>query len=1286
MALLALCAYFCVNSTSFHRFMLARIVEQANQATGGTIEIAGIDFRLSGLTASLSDITLRGSGSSGQTPLLHADKLTFRIKIVSALRPRLSLSELLIVHPVIHIQVNRNGKNNFPTPPSSQTSNYPSIFDLGVAHLQITSGEVEYNDQRIPLDADLYDLDTNIRFTSPTRSYDGVVSYRNGRLRYGTYAPLSHNFDVRFSANAAQLTVQSANLRVGSSRLILHAQLSDYSHPVGDGDYSVFLHTQDFAELSPAAKLQGNVSLAGKLHYQAVENQPTLRNIAIDGHLASEELAADAFGKRLELRTLAGDYRLSSGDLIVRDLSIDILGGQIRASGEMKHLDSTPDSFVRTSAHGVSLRMLQRSYLMEQIKGTMISGSLDGSAEAAWKGSGFETLKARSDLTLRAQASSTANPSEVPVNGTLHVTFDGARQSLEMHDCAIKIPAATVNAQGILSDHSNLQVQVVANDLQQLEQVTSWFVATQNPAPAVSGKATLNAVVQGSLKRPMVSAQLSAANLHVQESEWTTVALAMRANPSELSVENGRLKSARRGQASFNAKVQLNQWAYEPSSRIQAHLDAEQFRITDLLDLANQQYPISGVVTARLSMDGSQIDAAGNGQIEIANAIFYGEPIQKVMVNLQTKNRSLMATVGIMSKCGNVDGDLWYEPKTKAYKVRVDAPSMLLQHLQAVQKRNLQLTGTVAASIHGEGSMDDPQLTAMIQLPKLQAGNKVISQLNGEARIAQHRLDVSMDSKIAQVSVHAQGQVALSGDYDAQVSVDTGTIALETLLATYAANLPVGFQSQTELHATLHGPLKDKTRLEAHVSIPVLKASYQTLQLEIKNPIQADYANSVVTLQPVDIDGTGGSFHLQGQVPITGTRAPTMTARGTVNLNILKILSPDLNSSGQMALDVRVAGTASAPDIQGQLELKNVALAAPDVPIGVEKLNGTFEISSNRVQVSKMTAVMGGGQVSIGGAITYRPDLQFNLALQCQSVRLPRPEGLRTLLDASLMFNGNMTASTLSGRVSVGSLSFLPDFNLSTFADQFASGNAISQPGLADAIKLAIVVQTPQTLSATTSEISIGGQAALRVGGTAATPVITGRMTLTSGELFYRTVRYQLQRGVITFDDSNNTHPVLNVAVTTTIEQYNLTLTLRGPLEKLTTSYVSDPPLATADIINLVARGKTIQQSAGNSQSTDAMLASQAASKFSGSLQKLAGLSSLQIDPTISGTGQNPSARIALQQRVTKNLLFTFSTDVSEPGHEVIQGEYQINRRWSVSASRNEAGGVSVDARYHKKF
>ena len=1278
--------YIYLKSDSFKQFALRKIADQANQSTGGKATIGGMDFSLSRLTANLYDITLRGTENSDQPPLLHADKLTVGIKIISLLHRKVSLSELLILHPVVHVQVRRDGQNNFPTAPPSQSSSHTSVFDLAVGHAQITNGELDYNDQKTRLNADLYDFGTDIRFTPGLRRYDGTLAYKNGRLQYAEYSPLSHNFELTFSATPNKLAIESANLHVGSSDLLLRADVSNYSNPIADGTYRMLLHAQDFAELYPSAQAQGNVSLTGKLHYQAVENRPLLRNVSIDGQVASEILAAAASGKRVELRNLNGNYQLAGGNLTISDLRTDTLGGRISARAETNHLDTTAESHIRASLQDISLRALQQVFGAQQLHGAVISGRLDGSAEAAWKG-GIENLQARSDLTLQASAGSTANRGgeEVPVNGAVHATYDGRHQSLALRDTSLRIPAANLTAQGTVSDHSSLRLQLVADDLHQLASLTASFGSSQS-LPAVSGKATVDALVRGSLKKPTVAAQLSATNLQVQGSEWTIASLSLRANPSQLSVENGLLRNARQGQATFTANVQLHNWTYEPSGRIQAQLNAQQFRIVDLQQLANQHYPVSGLVSAKLSIDGSELSPAGTGRVEIANAIVYGEPLEKLNANFNADNGAITSNLNVAAKAGSINGDFSFTPKTKAYKVRIDVPGIVLQQLQTLRAKNLPLTGTVTASVQGEGTVDDPQLVATVTLPELQAKGKTISELRAEARVAQHRLDLNLDSKVSQVAVHAQGQVALAGEYDTQAQLDTGTIPLDALMATYSSSVPTGFQGQTEVHATLRGPLKDTARVEAHVSIPVLQASYQSLQIGIKQPIRADYSNSVATLQPADIEGTGTSLHAQGRIPIGGSSTPTIAATGSLDLRILKILAPDVQSSGSLAVDVKASGTSSAPQVQGQVRLQNVAFSTQDAPIGIEKLNGTLDISNDRVQVSQMRGTMGGGQVSLGGAITYRPNLQFNLAMQSQSVRLLYPDGLRTLLDANLAFSGTRAASTLNGRVLIDSLSFTPDFDLSHFADQFSTGGTVSQPGFADTVKLAVSVQSRENLNATSSQVSIAGQAVLQVGGTAADPVITGRTTLTSGEVFYRNVRYQLQRGVITFDDPNTTHPVLNISVNTTIEQYNLTLTMRGPLDKLTTSYVSDPPLATADVINLVARGKTTQESAASSQSTDSMIASQAASEVSNSVQKLAGISSLQIDPTIGGNGQNPSARVAIQQRVTKSLLFTFSTDVSQPGSEIVQGEYQLNKRWSVSVERDQLGGVSVDGRYHSRF
>src|SRR6202035_333076 len=323
-------------------------------------------------------------------------------------------------------------------------------------------------------------------------------------------------------------------------------------------------------------------------------------------------------------------------------------------------------------------------------------------------------------------------------------------------------------------------------------------------------------------------------------------------------------------------------------------------------------------------------------------------------------------------------------------------------------------------------------------------------------------------------------------------------------------------------------------------------ATYQSLQIGAAGPIRADYSHSVITLQPAELRGTDTSIRMQGIFPLAGNASPTLTAQGSIDARIMRIVSPDVQSSGTVALDVRTSGSASNLVVQGQVRLQNIAMATPDAPVSVDKLNGVLELSNDRVQISSLAGEVNGGQISAGGSIEYRPSLQFSIALQGKSIRLRYPEGLRTLLDSKLDWAGTLQASTLTGRVLVDALSFTPDFDLATFGDQFSSNAAApAVPGFADTISLQVGLQSKENLSATSSQISLEGSAALNVSGTAAKPVITGRTDLTAGELFYRNVRYQLQRGIITLADPNETRPNLDVSVTTTGEQYNLTMNLR---------------------------------------------------------------------------------------------------------------------------------------------
>jgi translocation and assembly module TamB len=185
--------------------------------------------------------------------------------------------------------------------------------------------------------------------------------------------------------------------------------------------------------------------------------------------------------------------------------------------------------------------------------------------------------------------------------------------------------------------------------------------------------------------------------------------------------------------------------------------------------------------------------------------------------------------------------------------------------------------------------------------------------------------------------------------------------------------------------------------------------------------------------------------------------------------------------------------------------------------------------------------------------------------------------------------------------------------------------------------------------------------------------------------------RYEIQSGTIEFANPNRTTPVLNLNVTTTVQQYNIRLNFVGPLDRLRTNYTSDPPLPSADIINLVAFGKTSEQAA-TSPSTPATLGAESvlaqgvSGKISGKIERLTGISQITIDPLATNNQTNPGSRVAIQQRVSGNLLLTFSTDVTSTQNESIQVQYQATKNLSISVLRDQYGGYAADVRLHKSF
>ncbi len=120
-------------------------------------------------------------------------------------------------------------------------------------------------------------------------------------------------------------------------------------------------------------------------------------------------------------------------------------------------------------------------------------------------------------------------------------------------------------------------------------------------------------------------------------------------------------------------------------------------------------------------------------------------------------------------------------------------------------------------------------------------------------------------------------------------------------------------------------------------------------------------------------------------------------------------------------------------------------------------------------------------------------------------------------------------------------------------------------------------------------------------------------------------------------------------------------------------SYRSDPPLPQADVVALLALGRTQnqqhiygqqQEQGAYGQTTDVLLGGALNATVSSRVQKLFGAGS----------------------QLGKNLTLTYATDVNTTAQQLLQAEIAINRHVSLLVTRDESGVFSMVIKATRRY
>jgi translocation and assembly module TamB len=1287
-----------VHTQTFNRFAIRKIVEEAQLNTGGQLTIDNLAIHWGQLKVDVYGLVLR-KPSLDAPPLLTCDHVGVGLTILSFWSHKIALSELTMDRPVIRILTDAGGETNVPhsNSPSHETVS-DKLFDVAIRHFALNSGEFDYNNQETPIAADLHDLRAQVQFNVAKQIYKGSLAYDRGRIAMAKLTPFDHDGQIEFEADRSTLSIHSLALSVGDTRLAVRGTLSDYSNPRVQASYEATVFTPDVARVLNTPSIpKGVVRTSGSLQYAYKPHETFLTSIRVEGQADAPSLDVSLGEVLTRARQVRANYVLNKANIDVRDVVANALGGSLTGTFSMTNLSARPSARLKASVRGASLAEVSRMVPLSDSKPVTLAGRTDADVQATWTGA-ITDANAHLHATITGPLTPPTRHT-IPLNGLLDVHYDGRRDIAVFAPSALRTENTQVSFDGTLGNSSSLSVQASAKDLVEVSQLASAIESAGNveskttllASLGLRGSANFSGQIQGSPKAPEIRGHVTGNNVVVKGTMLPLIQSDVDLGASGISLQNAVLDLHDKGHVKLNAHANLRDWSFGATSPVSLQANASDISVADLLRLADLRYPAAGNLNANISLRGSESNPSGQATIDVSNASAWGESVKQLALRFQGNGNSIDAKMQLQLPAGTVSGDVNYFPKTQQYEGRMDAPKLELSRVHLPASQGLAAHGTASLSASGKGTIKNPQFNAQVQIPQVQIENQTISQVRAQIDFVNQHASFVLNSIVVGGYAQAKGDLDLRGNYPATASVDVRALPLGALLSSYLPQVSNTLQGETELHATLSGPLKQPDEIKAQVHVPTLNLTYQSVRLNLADPMRLNYAHGVLNIASADITGTGTNLSIHGTVPVRSSQTLNVTANGTIDLSLIQSFNPSVKSSGQIKVQVAAGGSVSVPTMQGDIQVQKAMVSSETFPLGLEGINGRIRVTGNRLDIEQLQGMAGGGNLSILGFLTYGKETNFNLSAQAKSVRLRYPEGLRTLLDGSLNLTGSPDSSSLTGRVLIDRLSFTQQFDMATLISTFSSEIPSTAPPLFEQnMKLNVALASSSQLNVTSSKLSIGGSANLTVQGTLVEPVILGRVVLTQGEVFFLGKRYEIQSGTIAFANPVRTDPVLNIYAKTTVQQYNITLNFIGPLDRLRTNYTSDPPLSESDIIHLVAFGTTAEEAATTSTPTslaaESILAQGVSSQLSGKLESLTGISQISLDPLVTNSAADPGSQIAIQERVSGTLLVTFSTDVASTQYQTIEVQYRAQNNMMISVIRDYNGGYALDLRIRKTF
>ena len=608
------------------------------------------------------------------------------------------------------------------------------------------------------------------------------------------------------------------------------------------------------------------------------------------------------------------------------------------------------------------------------------------------------------------------------------------------------------------------------------------------------------------------------------------------------------------------------------------------------------------------------------------------------------------------------------------------------------------MDGVVSVVADANGTITQPGLKANVKLTGVTYQGQRIGEAAVEAHSDKEIVYFTANSTLVGAKVEATGQAGLTGDYPMQAKVNVAGLDIGKPLAMFG---PGNMKAESLINgtATISGPLKTPKALSGEAEFSQVDVKLQGIELKAAEPLRVGLRDGLATLEQVHITGQDTDMRASGTAQLFGVTDPKggrldVKATGTVSMTLLHTFDSDIISTGKVEFTVAAGGHVTNPELTGKVQFDKVNIAMDGVPNGLSNMNGTLVFNDDRLQVQSLTATTGGGTLKIGGSIRYRNGIYADLTATGDVVRV-RLYGLSATANANLKLQGGTESALLSGTILMTRFGIGQDVDFAAFG----SPGGISAPpdpnSPANKIRLDVHVTSAPQLDFQNSYAKLAGTVDLTIRGTAAVPSVLGRIEINDGSATFAGQKYQLQRGEIYFTNPVRIDPIIDLDATAQVENYDITVGLHGTATNLKPTYRSEPPLSESDVFALLALGRTQEEAQlyqerqaqqGTDPTTSALLGGALNATVSNRVEKLFGVGSVKIDPAFVGTLGQSSARITVQQQISRQVTATFATNVNTSAQQLIQVQYDLNHDNAIVVTRDESGVFSVVYKLRKRY